>query len=242
MIEFEQTDILDFVSTTHYPLIIADPPYSHIVSEKWDWKHASDVEHAAWMIEWTNLLSNVQETGDVLYVWGGTGTPKNRAFFRYLVALEYETDYRIKNYITWAKKRAYGVKDNYLFTREECLYLIKGTDKPNVFHIPLLEEERGYVGYNKKYPAKSKFKRRTNVWTDVTEKLRDKVHPTEKAQRLAEIMIETHTKEGDWVLDPFAGSGSTGIAADALGRNCRLMENDPKIFEAMVLNVKEKQK
>ena len=84
--------------------------------------------------------------------------------------------------------------------------------------------KRGYAGYNKDYPAKSEFLRRTNVWTDVTELFRGKIHPAEKPSRLAEIMIETSSLPGEWVLDPFAGSGSTGVAAANLGRPCLLIE------------------
>lgn len=226
-------DALAFHPAERVPLVIADPPYGDIVPVHWD-QTQGDVKHADWLIDWTNHTSTFQEDGDVLYVWGGVGKRHNRAFFRYLVRLEHETDYRIKNLITWSKKRAYGVQDNYLFTREECLYLIKGTDKPNIFNIPLLATERGYAGYNAKYPAKSKFHRRTNVWTDVTEMLRGKVHPTEKPARLAEVMIETHTMPGDLVMDPFGGSGSTGVACRSLGRRCILIEKDPEVYETML--------
>ena len=37
-------------------------------------------------------------------------------------------------------------------------------------------------------------------------------------------MIETSSLPGEWVLDPFAGSGSTGVAAANLGRPCLLIE------------------
>ena len=43
-------------------------------------------------------------------------------------------------------------------------------------------------------------------------------HPCEKPQDMLQHMIRTTTREGDTVLDPFAGSGSTLIAAKALGR------------------------
>lgn len=96
--------------------------------------------------------------------------------------------------------------------------------RPNVFNVPLLEDKRGYAGYNPDYPAKSEFKRRTNVWTDITELFRGKIHPTEKPSRLAEVMIEVSSKPGDLVIDLFAGSGSTGVAAEKLGRSAILVE------------------
>jgi len=44
-------------------------------------------------------------------------------------------------------------------------------------------------------------------------------HPTEKPSALAAFFIRLHSQEGDTVLDPFCGSGSTGEAALCLGRN-----------------------
>jgi len=45
-----------------------------------------------------------------------------------------------------------------------------------------------------------------------------KQHPTEKCVELAAHFIKLHTEPGDTVLDPFMGSGSTGVAALSLGR------------------------
>ena len=43
-------------------------------------------------------------------------------------------------------------------------------------------------------------------------------HPTQKPLSLLARIIMASTKEGDWVLDPFNGSGTTGVAASLLGR------------------------
>ena len=124
---------------------------------------------------------------------------------------------------------------NYLSTREELLFLIKGNIKrPATFNIPLLETRRGYSGYNKKYPAKSEFYRRTNVWMDVTEIFSGKVHPTQKPLRVAEIPIEVSSSPGEWVIDPFAGSMTTAWAAQKLGRRWICVEKDPDMFDSAV--------
>lgn len=52
-------------------------------------------------------------------------------------------------------------------------------------------------------------------------------HPTMKPVGLIQQAIENHTDPGDLVLDMFAGSGSTLIAAHGLGRDARLVELDP---------------
>lgn len=216
------------------PLIIADPPYGNIVGQSWD-KWPDLKEFVEWMVDWTFMWENSLFYGGAFYVWGGIGNIRYRPFFRYIIEVEDRTNLVMANLITWSKKRAYGLKYNYLFTREELAYFVKGDIKqPRCFNIPLLDTKRGYAGYNAKYPAKSEFYRRTNVWTDITEILRGKEHECQKPERLAEIMIETHTVEGEWVLDPFAGSGSTGVAAKKLGRQFVLIENDVETFEKLV--------
>jgi len=205
-------------------LVVADPPYGQILKEKWD---EACYERLGF------LVSSLLVPGGTAYVWGGIGKHKHRPFFSWLARVEDETGLRIWDVITWKKRRAYGKKDAYLFVREECAMLVKG-DKPRTFHIPLLDEKRSYAGYNAKYPAKSEFYRRTNVWTDVTEILRGKIHEAEKPSKLAEIMIRTSSDPGDLVLDPFAGSGSTGVAALAVGeRRCVLYEKSDCAMHAL---------
>lgn len=217
-------------------LTIADPPYGNIVADAWDDIDTDDRAFCTWMLEWTKVIADLSLSNSALYCWGGVGIPNFRPFYRYLVEVERETQYKLANHITWSKKRAYGVQHNYLFTREELAYLILGPDikKPRKFTVPLLENKRGYAGYNEKYPAKSEFFRRTNVWMDITEIFKGKVHTAQKPDRLHEIPIEIHTNPGEYVLDPFAGSGTTGRAARKLGRKFILVEQDRKSFELCV--------
>ena len=56
----------------------------------------------------------------------------------------------------------------------------------------------------------------------------NKTHETEKPIDLLKFYIENSTKKDDWVLDPFAGSGSTAVAAIETGRKFFTAEIDPK--------------
>jgi DNA modification methylase len=217
-------------------LIIADPPYGNIVNQTWDRITTDDSVFADWMTSWTEDWSDVcLVKGGAFYTWGGLGKPGFRPFMRYVVNTEVLEKFELANQITWSKKRGYGVQNNYLWTREELAYFVKGNaKKPACFNIPLLPVKRGYAGYNAKYPAKSEFYRRTNVWTDINEMFRGKKHPTQKQQRLHEIIIEVHTNEGDWVIDPFAGIGTTAGACKKLGRKFVVIDSDKSYVEAMV--------
>lgn len=62
---------------------------------------------------------------------------------------------------------------------------------------------------------------------------KDKIHPTQKPTEILEYFIELCTNPGDIVLDTFAGSGSTGIAARNTKRDFILIERDTKMFEKM---------
>lgn len=211
-------DAFDVELPSAVDLVVTDPPYGRILKEGWD---------QTWTIDAQRRLASRIETllkpGGTAYVWGGVGKPKDRLFFQWLSTVETDTSLTLWDVITWRKRRFYGTKNRYGFAREECAMLVKG-DKPATFNIPLLEQKRGYAGYNPDYPAKSEFLRRTNVWDDVNELFKGKIHPAEKPSRLAEIMIETSSNPGELVVDLFAGSGSTGVAAAKLGRRCILVE------------------
>ncbi len=53
---------------------------------------------------------------------------------------------------------------------------------------------------------------------DTDDELYEKIHPTQKPVKLLEKLIEIFTDEGDVIIDPVAGSGSTLVAASNLNR------------------------
>jgi len=56
-------------------------------------------------------------------------------------------------------------------------------------------------------------------------------HPTEKPEHLLERIILIGSQEGDTILDPFMGSGTTGVVAKRFGRNFVGIEIDKSYFE-----------
>jgi DNA modification methylase len=64
------------------------------------------------------------------------------------------------------------------------------------------------------------------VW-DIDRQQKNIYHPTEKPVPLFERAIKNHTTEGNLIVDPFLGSGTTLIACENLGRKCRAVEIDP---------------
>ena len=60
---------------------------------------------------------------------------------------------------------------------------------------------------------------------------RGKVHPTEKPLKLFEYLVKVSSNENDLVLDPFAGSGTTGVACKNLNRRYILMDKEVSYLE-----------
>lgn len=60
---------------------------------------------------------------------------------------------------------------------------------------------------------------------------KERVHPNEKPLGLVELFIQNHARVGETVLDPFMGSGTTGVAARKLGRRFIGIELDPQHFD-----------
>ncbi len=229
--EFGSSEVSEFLGEYEpCELCVMDPPYVKVLKAKWD-----DVEvnkFAIFMIEQLKWLSAYMDENSAAYMFGGIGTYQSRFLFHLLSELETLTPWHIADAITWGKKRAYGKRYAYQFAREELVYLTSGEPKDvRCFNIPYLDKLRGYAGFNKKYPAKSKYLRRTNVWTDIPEMFRGKLHDAQKPVQLIKVPILTSSRPGETVFDPFAGSGTTALAARETGRRFILVESDTKSFD-----------
>ena len=76
----------------------------------------------------------------------------------------------------------------------------------------------------------------TDVWwhTIVSPTGREKTgYPTQKPEGILRRIVQASSREGDWVLDFFAGSGTTGAVAQALGRRFVLVDQNPEAIQVM---------
>lgn len=212
-------------------LIIADPPYGGILKNEWD----QIVDYPHFTNKWLDTVKPwIKSTGS-LYVWCSIG-PKSTSLLD--IATKLKSDYIFQDMIVWSKQRGRGNRQGWLFTREECLWATI--------------EEKGYK-WNKAYSTHkyeecwikrlkreaNPYKRATNVWTDIDEPTIEMVkksgskgnrkvwHPAQKPLEAIKRIILAHTDEGDLVIDPFAGSGTTALACHELGRKCIIIEKDP---------------
>lgn len=70
---------------------------------------------------------------------------------------------------------------------------------------------------------------------------KERIHPTQKPVDLLRYLVRTHTNEGDVVLDPFMGSGTTGVACLRENRHFVGFEKDKKFFDIAKNRLMERQ-
>lgn len=68
----------------------------------------------------------------------------------------------------------------------------------------------------------------------VDKPVKSKLHPTMKPVKLVARLMYNNSRQGDIVADIFGGSGTTLIAAEQLGRRCRMMELDPHYCDVII--------
>lgn len=198
-------------------MIFADPPYflSKNISkcingtwksfEKGEWDRAISQDNInAFNRKWLSACRNVLKDDGTIFV---TGTYHN--IFS-VASCMVELGYKILNIIVWQKSDAKPtLSRNYFnFTTEYIVWARKNERIPHYFNCELMEQLNGGA-------------RMSDVWRIPflsSWEMRCGKHPTQKPLRLLYRVILASTREGETILDPFAGSCTTGIAANLLNR------------------------
>ncbi len=95
-----------------------------------------------------------------------------------------------------------------------------------------------YIIFAKKGKAKS-INNKGSTTVHKFDLPKNKIHPTEKPISLLGFYAENSTKIGDTILDPFMGSGSTGVACKNLNRNFIGIEKDKEYFRIAQQRIKD---
>ncbi len=215
-----------------YHLIIVDPPYGGIIDDQYD--KLTEQQTYEELMRLAKFAYNKLWPGGTLYMFGGIGKRRNRPFPRFLIDVEHETRFHLHNVLTWKKRRGIGTQSNYMFTREEIAFLVKGP-KPAYFDVQRTKEKRSKEWVDRlargaKQPI-SEFMRVSNVLTHINELFRNKRITAEKPVELYRMLIRASCPPGGWVLDPMCGSGTTFEAAGKEGRNSACCEMDLDTLE-----------
>lgn len=210
--------------------IFADPPYflsnggisvqsgKQVCVDKGDWDKGGTPEYIYGFNRlWLSLCrSKLKENGTIWI----SGTHHN---IHVVMRCLQELGYKVLNTITWQKSDPPpNLSCRYFnFSTELIIWARKHDKKPHKFNYETMKQLNG-------------GSQMTDVWripaVGTWEKTCGK-HPTQKPLRLLYRIILASTNEGDTILDPFAGSSTTGIAANLLGRKFIGIEQDRSFIE-----------
>lgn len=198
-------------------MIFADPPYflsnggitchaGRMVSvNKGEWDRSPGInEMHDFNLLWLEACQRVLKKDGTIWVSGTNHVVHSIGF-----AMQ-QLGYKILNDIVWYKTNAPPNLSCRYFTHstEFVLWAAKNKKSKHTFNYPLMKEM-------------NKGKQMRNVWEIGAPRKAEKVHgkhPTQKPLELLSRIILASTQDGEMVLDPFNGSGSTGIAALRTGR------------------------
>lgn len=240
-----QGDCLEFMEeiARKYPkgcfdMIFADPPYrlsnggmtcyagkvAKVDKGIWDKSEGPELDFA-YTKSWLALCQDVLKPNGTIWV---SGTRHIIHMVGYAMQL---LGFKILNDITWEKPNPPPNLSCRYFTHstETLLWAAKSAKSKHAFNYQDMREEAG-------------GKQMKSVWRILPpgkdEKLFGK-HPTQKPVALLERCIRAATKPGDFILDPFAGSSTTGVAAIRSDRRFCGIESDAGYVELSLCRLRK---
>jgi site-specific DNA-methyltransferase (adenine-specific) len=222
-------EVMDAMLKKHpngcFDLIFADPPYFlsnggitchagkmvKVDKGAWDKSRGADENHN-FNHEWLRRCQALLKPNGTIFVSG-----THHVIFSVGFAMQ-QMGMKMLNQITWQKPNPPPNLACRYFTHstETVLWAAKNEKSRHVFHYAEMRKENN-------------GKQMKDVWSFTAPKHGEKTfgkHPTQKPLRLLERIVLAASNEGDLVLDPFLGSGTTAIACAALGRKCVGIESD----------------
>lgn len=200
-----------------FDMVFADPPYflsndglsiqsGEIVSvNKGNWDKSKGFEYINdFNRKWLSLVRDKMKEDATIWI---SGTMHNIFSVGQILT---ELGFKILNIITWEKTNPppnFSCR-YFTYSTEQIIWARKNVKTPHYYNYELMKQLNGN-------------KQMKDVWTLPAiapwEKSCGK-HPTQKPLSVLTRLILASTKRNAWILDPFAGSSTTGIAANLLNR------------------------
>ena len=190
-------------------MLLTDPPYGVDYEGGTGMKIENDKlkgeEFLHFLADAFDAANQVMKPGAVFYIWHADS---NGSIFRNACDM---VGWTVRQCLIWVKNALVMGRQDYQWRHEPCLY----GWKEGASHL-----------------WASDRKQTTILEFDKPKK--NDIHPTMKPVPLFDYQIKNNTKGGDIVLDLFAGSGTTIIAAEQDGRRGFCMEYDPRYVDAII--------
>ena len=203
-------EVLKSLPDESVDLVITDPPYN---SDTVEWDEKDD----EWQFQWLEEVKRVMKEGASLYVFFA---PLNM----YGVEGWIRKNLTLKNVVVWFHPNLYGAglsygDDRWKSTWDVIFYAVKGKKAKHGKRVA----EEGW----KLNPKGGGFD------VMVYPHPRPLLHKAQKPLELIKKLVWCSSEEGDVVLDPFAGSGTTAVACEKLSRKWIGIELEEKHCEVV---------
>ncbi|WP_104747766.1 DNA-methyltransferase [Helicobacter cetorum] len=197
--------------------IITDPPYNISVKNNFSTLKSAKrqgIDFGEWdknfkLLEWIKHYAPLVSKNGCMVIFC------SYRFISYIATFLEENGLIVKDFIQWVKTNPMPRNTNrrYVQDSEFALWAVKKGAKWT---------------FNK--PSSEKYLRPLILKSPVVSGIERTKHPTQKSLALMEKIISIHTKANDIVLDPFMGSGTTGLACKNLGRKFIGIELEKEYF------------
>lgn len=202
--------ILPTLPKEHFQLLLTDPPYCVSRVNNFSTMNRQGVDFGEWdkefdQISWLEHALPLLKPGASIVIWNDWKKLGKIANF-----LE-KNGVSVKRLLTWHKTNPMPANCKYMFLQatEHAIWAVKK---------PRGKQKKIYNGgYHHGVFSYSV--------------VQDKVHTTKKPDAMFKEIVEILTNKDDWVLDPFAGAGTTAFAAKKTGRNHVSIEIDEMYHE-----------
>ena len=201
----------------HFDHLITDPPYN--ISQKNNFStmrsaKRNGIDFGEWDKNF-DLFSWIKPYIELLNKNGSVIIFCSFRYLSYIVSILEENDMKVKDVMIWTKSNPMprNTTRRYVQDTEYAVWAVKNKskwvfNKPN--GIPYL---------------------RAKFVTSIVSGKEKSIHPTQKSLKLMKEIINIHTNENDLIIDPFMGSGTTGVAAKELKRKFLGIEKEKKYFD-----------
>jgi site-specific DNA-methyltransferase (adenine-specific) len=225
-------DILPKLGASRFDLLFADPPYNltkRFGSRKF--KGTDNEAYEEWLDSWLRLCVPLLKKTASVYICGDwrSAAAIQRAGSKY---------FRLRNRITWEREKGRGAKANWKNASEDIWFFTVSDDF--TFNLDAVKQRRRVIApyrengqpkdWSESKDGNFRNTHPSNLWTDITVPFwsmpENTDHPTQKPEKLLAKIILGSTNEGDMILDPFAGVGTTAVVAKKLGRNFVAIERE----------------
>ncbi len=216
---------LPFLPAGFVDLLILDPPYNLTKSFNGHVFRAKEAEdYVAWFGQMLSLLLPLLRPRGSLYVCSDWKTSN-------MVFPVLDKHLHVRNRITWEREKGRGAKANWKNTTEDIWFCTVGDDY--CFNVDDVKLKRRVIAPYRSDDGKPKdweesqngnyrLTHPSNLWSDITipfwSMQENTDHPTQKPEKLVAKLVLASSNPGDFVFDPFLGSGTTAVVARKLDR------------------------